>query len=231
MTFEQLENLKKEMIKSCKICNGNYNEQCECIKQFRFYVQMNYAGIEKEYWDLELKDWKGNETIKHKLENYLKKIDYIAKEGVNFVFFGSHGTGKTFSGILLLKEALRYNFKAYKITLSELLVNIQNDYNLEEKTNIMDKIKDINFLLLDEMGGEYRPADIGKFCIAQCDYLFRHRRKNLLPTIITTNFKDKNEFQKYYGSGIESITETYIWLSILGSDFRRKQIKVVKDGL
>jgi len=231
--YKKLMKIKEKMLNECTVCNHKGEielKTCKCMEKFKFYTQMAYSGIEKEYWDLELNDWHGETKIKDVIKNYLLKIDKIIEEGISFGFSGFTGTGKTFLACLFLKEALRKNYKVYKITLEKFLNMIKEGFDNPDKLTDLDKIETVDIFLLDEIGGEYTPANFGVFCSAKCDDLFRTRKSNMLSTIITTNL-EKAEFQKLYGSKIESITNAYIWNAVSGPDYRQVQLNRMKEDL
>jgi DNA replication protein DnaC len=222
--------LREEMLKNCKICNGtgivNIKDECECVRKYEYYVGLAYSGIDREYWDLSLDDWNGDELAKDLVVAYIKNIDVAFKEGLGIVFFGSNGVGKTFAATQILKEAQKKGHSIYKITLAELLERIKSSFesNKEEFDEFyQENILDISFLVLDNLSSEYSPKNNKTFPIARLDLLFRHRRGNCLPTIITTNF-EKNEFIDNYGTSVNSLLSSRSkFIQVTGDDYRKNQ--------
>jgi len=228
---------RNELLKKCKLCNNmgyiiknGIKYDCKCLQEYYFYIKMFFAGIDPEYWDITIEQWKGDQKVVDDITIYIQNLENALEYGLSLGFGGSHGVGKTLAANLILKAALKENYICKFITLNELLNKIKDTFNKEgiEKEKLKEKINDIkeaHFLTLDELGGEYVPSDFGKFTASECDLIFKYRRRNCLPTIITTNLK-KKEFLDYYGSSLNSIISSrfkFIWIS--GEDFRIKQGK------
>jgi len=230
MIIERFERLKKDMLNRCKICKGKgivNNKKCRCMKKFEYYITLFFRGIEEEYWDSTLDDFKGDKIAKGVIEDYIKNIDNAFKYGLSLGLSGSHGVGKTLASILILKAALAKKYTIYFITLAELLKLIKKPFSEEDSDAIKlyDEIKNIDFLALDDLSEEYTPKDFGAFCVSEMSLLFRYRRRNCLPSIITTNLT-KKDLENKYGSSLSSLMKSnFKFITISGKDFREKQGK------
>ena len=235
---DRIRQLKKELVESCKKCNGvgyvqqNNNDliECECWKQYAFYVGLKYRGIDDEYWQLTLDDWRGDQKVKQEIMSYIQNLDNVFKSGLSVCFIGSNGVGKTLAAILILKEAYKKGYSIYFTTLSELLEKTKESYDDKfEEREIFHEwysgLQEVDFLVLDDFGGEYIPKDFGKYTVSRCDLLFRFRRRNNLPTILTTNLTQE-EFLERYGSALKSIINSRFKIIVIhGLDFRLSQGK------
>lgn len=221
--------LKEDLLKSCEICNhtGWINsptgeEMCSCSKRLEYFIGLDDAGVDKEYWTLTLKDWKGDEVAKSIVISYLDKIDNAYNKGVGVVFWGSHGTGKTFLSTLILKKAMSQGKTIQFITMGELMDLFRRKIdNKSVDTFYEDKVKNADFLCIDNLGSEYIPQTTNNtYTLSQYDTLARHRKRNLLPTILTTNIH-KDEFINQYGPAISSLySGCSIFIKVNGTDFR-----------
>ena len=228
-TFEKMLKIKKEMLRNCKLCFGRGSTggiDCECMKKFEKYVIYMFSGIEKEYWDLTLSDFNGDQIAKEAVAAYIKNIDNAVKNGLGLGLSGSHGTGKSMSAILILKAAVEAGYSIRFITLAELMKLIKSQFNENEeeaKTFYEDKVRNIELLVIDDIGEEYTPKDYGAFCVAEMSLLFRHRRRSCLPTIVTTNLT-KADLELKYGSSMSSLMKSnFKFVTIAGEDYREKQ--------
>lgn len=233
---DRLQEIRHELIDNCAICDGaGYIKKdgdaldCECHKKYATYVRLKLTGVDEEYWDLTIDDWQSDQKAKQEILSYISNLENAYKNGLSLCLSGPHGTGKTLGSIIILKEAQK-KYKTFFITLAELLDEVKKSFDkqhdeLDEFHQWYDKVKSADFLVLDDLGGEYAPSDFGKYAASQCDLLFRFRRRNNLPTILTTNLTQE-EFLVRYGSALKSIINSRFKIIVVsGQDYRFKQGK------
>jgi len=230
--FEKLQELKSDMVGKCPDCAGSGyigNDECKCLTKFSSYVKLHYNGVEKEYWDLTLDDLHIEPISKSKIKDFIDHIDNAKKHGLGMALSGGHGTGKTLSSVLILKAAIAKEYSVYFTTLAELLKLIKQTFDssredteaLKELYN--SKIMGSDFLVIDDMGEEYTPRTFGSFCVAEMSMLMRHRRRNCLSTIITTNLS-RDVLMDKYGSAISSLLKSNLeYITFAGKDYRETQ--------
>ena len=98
----------------------------------------------------------------------------------------------------------------------------KNYERAESNKDEYDKIKDIQFLVLDNMNSEY--VKNAEFNVSEFDILLRYRSGNCLPTIITTNYNEE-EFKENYGVSINSLLSARNqFISVKGEDYRIKKL-------
>ena len=223
--FERFLQIKKDLLGSCKKCQGKgyiKNELCDCMKKFDYYLLLSEHGIEKEFWDLEFKDWKGDEVARSFAEKYVERIKNFLLEGIGLVFCGPNGTGKTMLMSVIFKEALKKNYSVHSITFSEILELLSwNSYPL------LNTFKEKDFFGIDEFNLENSFSKFDPNLAFKFTSLVRFRRRNLLPTFVTTNLSELN-FKKMIGSTLTSLfIATCKFVSVEGPDFRVEQSKKI----
>jgi DNA replication protein DnaC len=227
--IDRMEKIKQKMQKACTICKGtgiHNNQDCECAKKFERYVTLLFCGIEQEYWDKTLDDFKGDKLAKGIIIDYIENLKNAYEYGLSLGLSGPHGVGKTLASNLILIAALDTKYKIYNITLAELLKLIKKPFTDDDTESIRlynEKVKNVDFLVVDDLGDEYTPKDFGAFCISEMSLLFRHRRRNCFPTIITTNLT-KKDLEDKYGSSLSSLMKSnFKFITLSGRDYREKQ--------
>jgi DNA replication protein DnaC len=226
---KRLNKIKLNLLKNCTVCKGTgitkERQTCICLINYERYIHYEFAGIEKEYWDITLdRDWVGDKVAKKYTQLYIKYLDKAYENGLGIIYLGKNGVGKTMLSNTILKEAKNKNYNVRNITLEELLKLIKEAFNSSDAKDEYEKMKQMDFLCLDNVGSEYKPKDFGVFTVAELDVLIRYRRRNLLPIIITSNLTSKEEFIENYGSSILSLLISVSkFIIVQGEDHRQKQ--------
>ena len=222
--IEFFQNMKTRMMKDCKACDDKGGPKCRCVQTVGEYWDMDEAGIEREYWDLTWLHWKGDALAKKKAIEFCDNIENAYENGLGMVLHGGNGTGKSMLSTMILKSALRKGKSIRFITMAETVMKMKGKIsNPADEVFYEDKVKGADFLCLDNLGSEYRPQNFGPYTLAEFDILARFRRRNLLPTIITTNLSVE-EFVKQYGTSISSLFQaSSLFIKVEGRDFRKEQ--------
>ena len=225
--------LKAELLNSCQKCDHegwtklgpslyDSTSPCDCLNRFKSYVEMDSAGINREYWDLDWKDWCGDQLVQSCVQDYILNLENAYKNGLGLVLHGGNGVGKTFLSTQILKAAIAKNYSTRFITMAEITALMRSKIDSVDDNDIYERcVKNSEFLCIDNAGSEYRPS--GNYAPAEFDILARHRRRNLFPTIISTNLSHE-EFVQIYGPSISSLfSASSKFINVLGSDFRLEQ--------
>ena len=244
MQYEKMFEIRESIVKPCALCKGEgstisirdgvrWAVECTCQKKFNRYMGYAKAGIAREYWDLTIDDFTGNDIVKAKVNQFIADIEKVKQDGLGITFCGPNGTGKTLSSILILKAAYAKKYSIRFTTMSELLNTIRSSFsyeheNDEEKLQYLEEVRESTFLVLDNMGSEYKASNNPEFVVANLDYVLRDRMTNLLPTFFTTNYSE-GDFKETYGASIESLlSNRNLCLAMQGGDCRKKN-QVPKD--
>ena len=182
-------------------------------------------GVFGELYTFE--DGKLNEIkLKDYIEHYIGSLYKQRESGRGLLLTGGNGVGKTMIACIIVKCALWYSVVSKKkhpdyngkfITFKEYIdLTFRADKD-EERGIDLDYIRNIDFLIIDEIGaepqgrGSDRPPD---YFISVLDDLLRYRSKWNLCTLITSNLSPNNFKNTYKQDGGSSINR--IWSIIEG---------------
>ncbi len=133
------------------------------------------------------------------VNEYIKNIRLMKKEGKGLNILGDIGTGKTSIVVIVIKELFRKKYPFDYFHAGEFFFNIDNSFR--GKT----------FLFLDDLGVEY-PSSYGR---AFFDTLIDFRYRMNLPTIITSNLKEK-ELRRIYPRAMDRLFGRNIKVELKG---------------
>ena len=168
-------------------------------------------GIPKQFVDKDIEDF---DTFDDEQFKAVKKfaIEYIANIPDNFencrglYLYGSNGTGKSFIASVIIKEAYRRRYSAYRVTFANYIgsyTRLWSSKDLAEKEELeadLYRYKAAEFLALEEVGKEIESSVTAPIL----EDLIRYREDKGLPTIICTNLRMKN-LQGQYGESVYSL--------------------------
>jgi DNA replication protein DnaC len=194
---------------TCPTCDGKKSYfldfqkfACDCEIQKSLQKHFFAANIGREYHDICLKDFEGDDAsvVVDAVTKYLEDYEDNFHFGLGLTFTGPLGTGKTFAMTCVLKELIKQGRDVCMVTFEEL-INIwgQSYHNDESRRMLERQLKSVDVLGLDELRTDARNS--GGFLANGLDSVLRHRTANLLPTLVTTNMlpeQEKNEFNKAY---------------------------------
>jgi len=195
--------------------------------------KMLHAGILEKFWDLELKDFKGDKKALEISLKYVDKFDEMFEEGIGLYYLGNTGVGKTYLMIGVMKEIL-FQRKKYSVQFASLsgIVDVfaGSWWSEVEKRKWHKQIRNVHLLGIDDIGKEFR----GRSGLTEAvfDNLLRYRVYRKLPTLFTSN-KEPIEIKSNYGESVVSLLAGCIYgVKVRGSDFRKTvEQKRVKDIL
>ncbi len=174
-------------MKTCKECGKPYKEltvkliedvlkfgpfpTCNCMsdaydkekKDRAITALLHESNIYKARWTDTLEGFKWEpeyDRVKKNFTDYLKNLEENVKSGQGLFLFGPKGTGKTrllCYVIIQIIKRLQIPCQYYHTTeLYELLKNVY-DYN---RTHIMERCKEVDVLLLDDLGESIGDSNI-----------------------------------------------------------------------
>ena len=183
--------------------------------------KMLSAGILEEFWNLDIDQYKGNEAVIKVVQEYLANLDNARKQGISIFFYGTNGTGKTFLGVEVLKEALRKGYSAQFTSLGGIIQALTDGwYDAEKRRRYEERIRDVDFLMIDDVGKEMRISKNGLTEMV-FDNLIRYRSFRNKPMILTTN-SDIESVENVYGKSIVSLLHgKFIPIRVVGEDYRK----------
>ncbi|SHJ92246.1 replicative DNA helicase loader DnaI [Anaerobranca californiensis DSM 14826] len=136
-------------------------------------------------------DRKNAETVYKVIQNYLNKLVTCIKKGQAFqegIFIhGQTGSGKTHLLGCIANFLIQQQIDVLYVVYADLLDKIRETYNeeaTETESAILRRVTSVSVLLIDDLGME-KNSEFAQKYLAQ---IIDHRYRNMLPTIITSNF-------------------------------------------
>lgn len=180
---------------------------------------LTYLNIGRRYWTAELSQ--ASEQQKEALRGYVIRFKKAIRAGVGLYLFGSNGSGKTFLSSALLKEAWRrWGIAGYCVTAAELKAAFARptEAHAGSEELMVERAEASRLFVIDDLGKEYRATS--GFAEVSFGALLRHRSREELATIITTNMGPK-EFAEVYGaSTAKLLKECMLPVKLGGRDHR-----------
>jgi len=118
------------------------------------------------------------------ITKFSEKILEVKEKNVGLFLHGDVGSGKTGAACVVLKEARAWGFTAYAISVTELRDAVRTYAAFDSESTIMDRARNVDFLLLDDLREEDATEKI--FGINDIRNLIVSRHDRGLPTIITS---------------------------------------------
>jgi DNA replication protein DnaC len=113
-------------------------------------------------------------------------------------------------------------YSGYFTTIKDLFDMIKKSWNDEDFVKLKNHIYNCQFLVLDDLGTEYR-KDGSDWAVTELDGLMRHRYYKKLPLIITTNSNLEMLNEKYAQRIVSLFQERSLITTIVSlEDYRPK---------
>jgi DNA replication protein DnaC len=179
------------------------------------------ANIPPQFRDFTLTkiDQPESQKVVKKIQKYIEKLSTYRKKGIGLYLYGNTGTAKSALGCIILMNALKRRYTCYFTDVEEYLDLSVNKKDDEEAQEVVRRLSNADFLVIDDLGREYR--DVKGFVESQVDELIRYRIKNLLPTIITTN-KTREELAVNKFRLLSVLNEHFLIIPFTTKDYRKK---------
>lgn len=180
------------------------------------------AGILEEFWKSSLNDFKGTKKIKDLVEEYTSNLKNARKEGISLFLYGNNGTGKSLISICILKEAIKQGFTGQFTSLTGIIKAFSDGWSEQHSRELYEsRIRDVDFLVIDDCGKEYRGAS--GMTEVVFEHLMRYRSMRNKPIIATSNLASLEEIGDTYSRSLVSIMRgKFLPVHIVGEDFRSK---------
>lgn len=159
-----------------------------------------------------------NEDAHCKCLEYADGFPY--QNGKGLLIVGSCGAGKTHLAVSILNRVIEKRTMGLFVTVPELLAEIRKNFNVDSKSDLIEKVKQIPFLILDDLGTERTT----EWVLEQLFVIINSRYENMLPTIITTNC-NMSELEEKIGQRIISrIIEMCDGIKMNCDDYRMRKL-------
>lgn len=211
-----------------------------CNPKFRLDRALKLSEVPKKYsranfYNYDVDD--DNRYIYEGLGSYIEHIvEEVEEKGTNFFFWNSGaGTGKTFNAAMLLNQYIyktcmteKFDFEhplALFISYSDLMDDIRYRREDEIMHNRMSIVKEVPFLLLDDIGA----GTTSKFTAEQTFLIVNERFNEGRATIFTSNYDSKAlSHEEVIGKRtVSRLMSDCVGIQVEGRDRRKATVKEV----
>ncbi len=189
----------------------------ESINKFPLLRKFNFESYNEDMYP----------EAKHtydQMKNYANNFEKMIDNAVNVIMYGGVGTGKTFFGISLIKEAVVQGYSAKYQTTYDLFNEIKKSFS--DSSFCYEKVKkyliDCDILCLDEIGVTYGT----EFEINILFEIINQRYMLCKPTIIITNLDIQNLTKAIGIRSLDRLMETCLNIKFDYPSLRRKPKKL-----
>lgn len=151
---------------------------------------------------------------------YANELSRHMSDGVGLLLKGPVGTMKTTLAVAVLQNAMIIGKSGMFITMPSLLDTIFSlkDQNKEEWANFENRLRNVDMLLLDDLGAEHTEG----WVLTKVDAIISERYNRMKPLIITTNLTGDKLKSTYAARVIDRIKATSIEITFAGASLRQK---------
>ena len=214
---EELKLLKRKILEK-KGDEGKLREE------FATVAKLFQAGIPRAYWDIEWKDFVGDQSARNKVKKYCEMFSEALEHGQGIIFSGKHGTGKTALSVLIAKHAIQKGHTVKYIPVAKIIDMIMQSFDDKQfKENLQIVMERTELLILDDLGKEYVGVkkQLNPMVQLTLDSALRERLNRGLVTIASTNLQP-DAIQRTYGDSVFSILLGVCkFVEVTGEDYRR----------
>lgn len=164
--------------------------------------------------------------LKERFEHYAQ---VYPQEKLSLFFSGQPGTGKTYMAHCLVRRLMERGLSA-RMEAAPALFEAYARYHLLCKTYTLDqarlarldsylsRVRDADFLLIDDLGLEVSYAEQ----LNDLMILLEHRRRQGLPTLVTSNLSPKRLMEVYDERLLSRLRAQFKFYAFIGDDLRGK---------
>ncbi|SHI56142.1 primosomal protein DnaI [Anaerovibrio lipolyticus DSM 3074] len=187
------------------------------------------AKIPERYTDC---GWSDFHINSHNQEAVNAAYEVIEKQS-GAIFYGNRGTGKTMLVSIIANEMAKNGVPVLFTSVPELFDAIRSRFTTGNAKDIVDGVKDADFLILDDMGTEKMTDWVSE----QLFIIINHRYNRNLPLVITTNYDPRTFAAKLCiqsKDGLDKIPAERImsrlkamckFVKVAGGDWRMQEVQ------
>lgn len=120
--------------------------------------------------------------IRNACKRYVAHWREMLEGNYGIAFLGNNGSGKTFWAACLANALIDAGASVYMVTVKHLIDSMTADYGADREY-MLDKIRRVDFLILDDFGAERGSEYSAEQCFEVIDTRYNAQR----PLIVTTN--------------------------------------------
>lgn len=182
LDLNYLDLFKKKYVYSCPVCGGK-DSFCHCWKKYNEEIKKVAAGIPVKYRKYTIDDFTHPQLKKQKetVQKAIKDFDNFRLNGGVLYFYGTSGTAKTMSAILIAVEGIKRGYEVhYYDSLQSIATQLKQSWAEDNTSEIMKHITASDLIVVDNLGSEnINSANVANEILG----MFKQRSYNCLPVI------------------------------------------------
>lgn len=208
----------ENLITSCPECKGKGEldgGKCYCASAFQFVLEMLKSNMPLQHLDIlnskpmhrRVVEIEGEKKVrefedfnKEFATEFFKKRMFMMNHSCSNLFTGNNESGKTYIALWMMAMFIKSNVSGHYIRFKNYLNLLNSSYNDKDDKRLLKQIREVKFLVLDELGKEHGKAE---YATCELEELIKHRQDNLSCTTIITNM-DFKDFVGVYGNHVAS---------------------------
>ena len=183
-------------------------------------------NLPEAYWRVKVQGVQ--DSVRATVVNYLRKIIEMSALGAGLWLSGTEGVGKSVIAALVAKEARSCGLTVYFTSVWELRECIRSRIGFDDNVSIMQRCRDVDFLILDELRKDDQSAHFlgGK----EIEELISFRRSQKRVTVITTRLPTEDLEESF--SGLLTASEgCMVWVRVEGRNLREEQSRSLREAV
>lgn len=169
-------------------------------------------GLGKRFWKARLVDVPDDASHRPILQTWLEQLPEMVAKGWGIYLWGANSTGKSHAIAVLAKAAYVAGFSVHVITADMLkeaaIRNIMYDDDPEEPVTVLDRCRQVDVLVIEDLGKEYKGSGSG-FAELTLENLLRQRCQAMKTTLATSNLSPK-QFKDVYQTSAHALAKEHM---------------------
>lgn len=160
------------------------------------------AGVLELYHQVTIDQIK-DDKLRTVCAKYCSHLPRMREKGLGLFLQGPHGTGKTLVAALIAKAAIAASYQVAFTSLNGIVTMFAASWRSDiAKQSFEERIRESDFLVVDDLGKEWR--NTSRLSEVIFDQIIRYRVMRQRPTILTTN-ESTQVIRGSYGDAVASL--------------------------
>lgn len=226
-TIKHLEGYYQNIVETCPTCKGvgfyhskkikNKKIRCKCKRSFKIILELLKSNFPQMHLNITAEnlfqrkvvelDISTNKPIgkafdfnKLFMKKFIDNYEFMISNSCSSLFVGNNESGKTYAALYMLAEFVKKDISGHYLRFKNYLNLLNSSYNNPDDKKLLNQIRKVKFLIIDELGKEHGKAE---YATCELEELIKYRQDNLSCTILISNL-DYEDFVTTYGNHVKS---------------------------